>query len=95
MLTLYFLLTFSRTKFTVVLHVPTKQIRDFSIYTVSNVSRISPSTRYVTAANSICKSPDVFNTHITSIEDNFPWLNPTELRYYRVTCITLLPSIKF
>jgi hypothetical protein len=26
---------------------------------------------------------------------HFPLLNPTELRQYRVTCIVLLPSIKF
>jgi hypothetical protein len=57
---------------TVGLRVPTKQIRDFSTVNVSNVSRLSPSARYITAANSICKSLDVFNNHVVSLEDTFP-----------------------
>jgi hypothetical protein len=46
---------------TVGLRVPTQQIRHFSVFNVSNGSRLSPSTRCVTTANSICKSLDVFN----------------------------------
>jgi hypothetical protein len=54
---------------TVCLRVPTKQIRDFSTFKVSNVSRLSPSTRCVTAANSICRSLDTFSKHTISIDD--------------------------
>jgi hypothetical protein len=50
---------------TVSLRAPSKQIRDFLIFNVSNVSRC------VTAANNICKSVDVFNKHDISIEDTF------------------------
>jgi hypothetical protein len=56
---------------TVGLRVPTKQIRDFSTFRASNVSRLGPSTRYVTAANSFCRSLDVFRKHTISIEDTF------------------------
>jgi hypothetical protein len=42
-----------------------------TIFNVSNLSRLSPSTRCVTAANYIYKSPDVFNKHNISIEDTF------------------------
>jgi hypothetical protein len=48
---------------TVSLRVPTKQIRDFSTFKVSNASRLSPSTRCVTTANSICRSLDIFSKH--------------------------------
>jgi hypothetical protein len=56
---------------TVGVRVPTEQIRDFSTFNVRNVSRLGPSTRCVTAANSICISPDVFNKHNISLEDTF------------------------
>jgi hypothetical protein len=49
------------------LGVLTKQIRVFSTLNVSNVSRLSPSTRRVTAANNICRSLNVFNKHNTSV----------------------------
>jgi hypothetical protein len=45
---------------TVGLHIPAKQIRDVSTFRVKNVSRLSPSTRCVIAANSICRSLDFF-----------------------------------
>jgi hypothetical protein len=54
------------------LGVRTKQIGDFSTCNVSNVSRLSPSTRCVTAASNICESQDVFNKHNISFEDTFP-----------------------
>jgi hypothetical protein len=54
--------------------VPTKQIRDFSTFNVSNVSRLNPSTRCVTAANNICKSLDVFNKHNISLEGAFSFV---------------------
>jgi hypothetical protein len=53
------------------LRVPTKQIRGFSTFNVSNASRRSPSTRCVTAANNIRKSPDLHNKHNISLEDTF------------------------
>jgi hypothetical protein len=77
------------------LHVPTKPIRGLSALNVGNISRLSPSTRCGTAANSICKPLDVFIKHNISLEGTFSLLNPTELRHYRVACIVLLPSIKF
>jgi hypothetical protein len=37
-----------------------------------------------------------FSTNITSpLMIHFSLLNPTKLHHYRVTCIILLPSIKF
>jgi hypothetical protein len=63
------------------LHVPTKQIRDFSTFKASYVSRLSPSTRCVTAVNRICRSLDVFRKHTISSEDTFSLLNRTELRH--------------
>jgi hypothetical protein len=45
---------------TVGLHIPAKQIRDFSTFRVRNVSTLSPSTRCVIAANSIWRSLDIF-----------------------------------
>jgi hypothetical protein len=37
-----------------------------------------------------------FSINITSpLRIHFPLLNPTELRHYRVTCVILLPNIKF
>jgi hypothetical protein len=47
------------------------------------------------AANSIFKSLDVFNKRKVSLEDTFSFVNPTELRHYRVTCVTLLSRIKY
>jgi hypothetical protein len=73
-LMLYFLLTFSRTKSTVDLRVPTKQIRDFPIFSVSNVSRLSPSSNRATDANSICRYLDAFSKHAVSHEDTFSFL---------------------
>jgi hypothetical protein len=56
---------------TVGLRLPHKQIRDFSTFKASNVSRLSPSTRCVTAANSICRSLGVFSKHAVLSEDTF------------------------
>jgi hypothetical protein len=52
------------------LPVLTRQIRDVYIFNVSNVSRFSPSTRWVTTVN-ICISLDVFNKHTNSLKDSF------------------------
>jgi hypothetical protein len=56
---------------TVGLHIPAMQIRDFSTFRVKNVSRLSPSTRRVIAANSFCRSLDVFNKNSISLKDIF------------------------
>jgi hypothetical protein len=56
------------------LRVPTKQIRYFSTFDIGNVSRFSLSTGCVTAANNICRSLDVFNTHNISIEGTFSFV---------------------
>jgi hypothetical protein len=55
------------------IHVLTKQIRDFSTFRVKIVSRLSPSTRcvLVIAANSICRSIDIFNKNSISLKDTF------------------------
>jgi hypothetical protein len=53
------------------LRVPTKQIKDFSTFKASNVSRLSPSTRRVTGANNICRALDVFSKYNISIENTF------------------------
>jgi hypothetical protein len=59
--TIYLLLTFSRTKLTVVL---------LWILLIAVMS-ISPSARRVTAVNNIGKSLDVFNKHNISLQDTF------------------------
>jgi hypothetical protein len=61
---------------TVSLRVSTKQIRDFSIFNVTNtgISRIIPSSRCVTAGNSIWKCLDFFNKHNISLEDTFSFV---------------------
>jgi hypothetical protein len=56
---------------TVGLHIPAKQIRDFSTFRVKNVSRLSPSARRVIAANSICRSLDIFNKNRIFLKDTF------------------------
>jgi hypothetical protein len=59
----------NKKKWTVILLVPTR----LAAFSVSNVARLSPSTRSVTAANNICKSLDVFNKHNISLYDAFPF----------------------
>jgi hypothetical protein len=56
------------------LGVPAKQIRDFSTFNDSNASRFSPSTRCVTAANSICRSLGVLKKHSISLEGTFSFV---------------------
>jgi hypothetical protein len=51
---------------TVGLRVLTKQIRDLSNFYVNNISRLSPSSKCVTAANNICRFLDVFNSSAVS-----------------------------
>jgi hypothetical protein len=77
------------------LHAPTKQTRDFSTFNVSNVSRISLSSRRVKDPNNICKSLDFFNKYNISQENTFPLFNPTGLYHYCDACTIILPRIIF
>jgi hypothetical protein len=64
---------------TVGLHIPAKQIRDFSTFRVKNVSRLSPSTRCVIAANSTRRFIDIFNKNSISLKYNFPYVHDASL----------------
>jgi hypothetical protein len=59
---------------TVGFRVPTKQIRDFSIFNDNNASKLSPSTNCVTSADRVCRSLDVFIKHTISLEDTFSFV---------------------
>jgi hypothetical protein len=99
-LMLYFLLTFSGTKQTVVLlqmllvSVPTKQIETFppSTSVMSQVLALQQGASQLQTS----KNLRTFSVNITSpLRIHFPLLNPVELHHYCVTFIVLLPSIKF
>jgi hypothetical protein len=97
-LTLYFLLTLSRTKLTVVLWTLLA-----SMYPLSKLGTVPPLTSVMSqdlflqqGASRLQTNLWTFSVNIPSpLRIQFPLLNPTELRHYRVTCITVLPSIKF
>jgi hypothetical protein len=74
---------------TVGLHMPPKQIRDFSTFRVKNVSRASPSTRCVIAANSICRSLDIFNKNGISLKDTFPYVHDPSLYCFIILLILI------
>jgi hypothetical protein len=59
---------------TVGIRVPTRQIREFSTFSVSSALRNSPSARCVIAANEICRFLDIFGKNIVSFEDTFSML---------------------
>jgi hypothetical protein len=46
---------------TVGIHVPTRQIRESSTFSVSSALKRSPSARYVIAANDVCRFFDIFH----------------------------------
>jgi hypothetical protein len=54
---------------TVILRVPSKLIRDFSIFSISKALRSSPSARCSTVANNIYQFMDVFSTETVSLDD--------------------------
>jgi hypothetical protein len=56
---------------TVGIRVPTRQIREFSTFSVSIALRNTPSARCVIATNEICKFLDIFGKNIVSLEDTF------------------------
>jgi hypothetical protein len=49
------------------LRVPTRNLRDFSLFHVSSFYKDCPSGRCATAANSICKQVDVFRRQIVTL----------------------------
>jgi hypothetical protein len=57
--------------YTVGIRVPTRQIRDFSTFSVSSALRHSPSVTCASAANDICRLLDIFDKDTVSFEDNF------------------------
>jgi hypothetical protein len=56
---------------TVGIRVSTRQIRDFSTFSVSSPLRHSPSVRCGSAANDICRLLDIFGKDTVSFEDTF------------------------
>jgi hypothetical protein len=105
-LTLYFLLTFSRTKLTVarlwilwtllVSVYPLSKLKNFPplpSVTSQDLALQQGASRLQTTSASL----DVFNKYNITLEDikYFPLLNPTEWRHHRITCIILLSTIKF
>jgi hypothetical protein len=80
---------------TVHLSIPTKQIIYFPTFNFSNVLRLALQQE-VSRLETEPANLWTFTINITSpLRINFPLLNPTELRHYHVTCIVLLPRIKF
>jgi hypothetical protein len=53
------------------IRVPTRQIRDFSTFSVSSALRHSPSVRCASAANDICSLLDIFGKDTVSFKDTF------------------------
>jgi hypothetical protein len=56
---------------TVGIRVPTRQIRDFSTFSISSGLRHSPSVRCASAANETCRLLDIFGKDTVSFEDTF------------------------
>jgi hypothetical protein len=51
--------------------VPTRQIREFSTFSMSSALTHSPSARCISAANDICRFLDIFGINVVSFEDTF------------------------
>jgi hypothetical protein len=96
-LALNFLLTFSRTKLTVVL----LWILLVSVYPLSKLETCPPlrsvmSQRGASRLQTTSANLWTFPIKVTSrLRIHFPLLNPTELHHYRVTSIVLLSRIQF
>jgi hypothetical protein len=67
---------------TVVIRVPTRQIRDFSTFSVSSAMRHSPSVRCASAANDIYRLLDIFGKDTVSFEDIFCVRESDWIDYY-------------
>jgi hypothetical protein len=96
---LYFLLTFSRTKLTIVLLwtllvsvYPLRKLETFPplMSVMSEDSLQQRASRLHTSTN-----PWTFSIHTSPLRIHFILLCPTELRHYRVICIILLHSTKY
>jgi hypothetical protein len=64
---------------TISIHKPTRQIREFSIFSVSSALRHSYSARCIIAANEICRFLDIFAKKIVSFEDTFSILESIQM----------------
>jgi hypothetical protein len=82
---LFLINVFSSTKYypsvleTVSIHVPTQNIHNFAMFSCSFSH--CPSARYVSAANAVCKSTDIFNNSCLSVKS---------LTDYFFPCVMLL-----
>jgi hypothetical protein len=54
------------------IRVPTRQIREFSTFSVSNALKHSPSAMCVIAANYVCRYLDIFHKNNIYFKDTFP-----------------------
>jgi hypothetical protein len=54
---------------TISIRVPTRQIREFSTFSVSSALRHSPSARCAIVANDICRFLDIFWQNTVSVVD--------------------------
>jgi hypothetical protein len=52
------------------LRVPSRYLRDFSMFRFSPSLKNCPSARYASAANVVCRDFDVFKTNIVSLNHN-------------------------
>jgi hypothetical protein len=55
----------------VVIRVPTRQIREFSTFSVSSALKHSPSARCVIAAKDVCRYLDIFHKNNIYFKDTF------------------------
>jgi hypothetical protein len=51
------------------LRMPTRSIRDYSIFTVHRNFKVSPSARCVSAVIAVCRSIDIFNKDCILLTD--------------------------
>jgi hypothetical protein len=70
-LDVFFLLMFLKAKLVahLFLPIPTRSVRDYSTFTVHRNFKVSPSARYVSAANAVCRSIDIFNKDCIRLAD--------------------------
>jgi hypothetical protein len=60
---------------TVSLRIITRSVRDYSTFTVHHNFRVSPSARFVSAANAVCRSIDIFNKDVFGLLISVSFLN--------------------
>jgi hypothetical protein len=54
---------------TVSLRIPTRSITDYSTFTVHHNFKVSPSARFVSAANAVCRSINIFKKNCILLTD--------------------------